>query len=649
MNTADGAGPLVSFDTEGDNLCVSDALTDQSFSIGLSHPPTLDRAPTAAFLFPVDDAVTVSTSKLVIPGGRAVILRNQDGDHLGEFSTTPHELSEGTYYLEVSIPVKTYVRIPRTDLTGVHVDSFDNVGALEVTFPEETQIEVGARSTHDRPRATITVPDDPRALMDALSVLPSSIKEWSAERSWPTLRGHPPAINVGEELDIPAGLQRPKTGVTVEVPETYADVYRVAPLAYYLGATVVPGDEPTLRLDNGFDAVLGTGLDLEATVSRQLATCLTLDSLVRIGGYYSFPRYEYDALAPELPFYPPNLADQPLSSQLLEYFEVPETSLAPYAPQWPVTASLRPTVEDARFLPHVLNGLWRVHITGDREPEDPEPFESSLVTAHTARAPPSGDARLVDSALVSAATATRRTTSEVALGIVTDHSERAVAFRDTDRFAGTVAESGRGRSMATDVDVLYTENGVSETRAAVAVTAGENAYEVARTLVDRGAVSAVALADRLDVESVARLLELVRRGFPLGTAASFLALGERTEYRFVGHPTFTVADPDDESTPAITDIVSTTRDSHRVESRASVRAACQLGSLSRFSDEFSDDEYHMTGVSVASPVTYDADELADHLEDISGFVRLNSEVVRENATVTATDVRRSADALSDPQ
>ena len=43
MTLADRAAPLVSFETEGDRLRVSDGLTNQSFSIGLSHPPTLDR------------------------------------------------------------------------------------------------------------------------------------------------------------------------------------------------------------------------------------------------------------------------------------------------------------------------------------------------------------------------------------------------------------------------------------------------------------------------------------------------------------------------------------------------------------------------------------------------------------------------------
>jgi len=649
MTLADRAAPLVSFDTEGDSLRVSDALVGASVSVRLSDEPDLDPAPSGAFLFPVDDAVTLTTTSITFPDGDFVIVRNHEGEHLGEFSTTPRELSEGTYYLELAGAVKTYVRVPRTAMTGVYPKSHSRGGALEITFPAPTQIEVGARSTHDRPRATITVPDDPRALMDAVSVLPSSLKEWSAERSWPTLRGHPPAIEIGAELDIPDGLQNPETGVTIEVPETYADVYRVAPLAYYLGATVVPGEEPVLRLDNGFDAPLGTGRGLEATVSRLLATCLTLDSLVRIGGYYSFPRYEYDALAPDLPFYPPNLADERLSGQLLEYFEVSEDELAPYTPQWPVTASLRPTVDDAKFLPHALNGLWRVHVTGDSEPTAPEPFEPSLVTAHTAGTPPSGDARLVESALAGAATARRRSMSEVALGVVTDDAERAAGFRETGQFAGTVAESGRGRSSAANVDVLYTENGAPETRATVVVTVGENAYETARTLVDRGAVSAVALEDRLDVDSVARLLELVRRGFALETAVSFLALDERTEHRYVGHPTFTVADSDDETTPAVTDIVSTDRDAHRVESRVSVQLPRQLGSVSRFTDAFSIDAYHLTGVSVTSPMTYDADELARNLDDLDGLVRLNGDAVREYENVTATDVRRSADALSDPQ
>ena len=45
---------------------------------------------------------------------------------------------------------------------------------------------------------------------------------------------------------MPDVVDAPDTGITIEVPPEYGAIYTVAPLAYYLGATVEAGTEPAL-------------------------------------------------------------------------------------------------------------------------------------------------------------------------------------------------------------------------------------------------------------------------------------------------------------------------------------------------------------------------------------------------------------------
>lgn len=82
--------------------------------------------------------------------------------------------------------------------------------------------------------------------MAAISALSSALKTTTCERSYPTLRGHPPRIECGDKLHIPDELSRPETGIRLEVPPSLENVFVAAPLVYYLGAEMVPGEKPRL-------------------------------------------------------------------------------------------------------------------------------------------------------------------------------------------------------------------------------------------------------------------------------------------------------------------------------------------------------------------------------------------------------------------
>ncbi|QKY20771.1 hypothetical protein B4589_010425 [Halolamina sp. CBA1230] len=391
-------GAPVSFSFSDGELTVRDEAGGGEMTLTVDEGAAPAPATDAWFDVPVDDAVGLETSSLEIHGGTSAQIRRPDGEHCGAVNDGEFTI-RGEAYVDVSAVLKLLVYVGG-EMTGRLVGDGENPESLLVTADEPTRIVVGARSPHEDPIATLSVTDDPEDLMTAASYLGSSIKEWSAERSWPTLRGHPPAIERGDELHVPDDLSRPDTGVTVAVPRNTADVLRVTPLAHYFGADVVPGDRAELRLGNQHVEQLGTGERLEQSVDDLLGHALVLDSLVRIGGYYSMPRLEYDELGGELPFYPPELYDEPIHRQLLEYLEVSFDTVRPYVPDWPAVGTLRPTATDAEAVPYLLSTLARVHVTDDGVPRTPpeagKPVDLSTsldVPQHVAALPPAARER----------------------------------------------------------------------------------------------------------------------------------------------------------------------------------------------------------------------------------------------------------------
>jgi len=383
---------MVSFSLADGELTVRDEAGGGAVTLdvddGFMMPAT-----DAWFDVPVDDAVSLETSSIEARQATSAQIRRVDGENYGLITDQEFTVHGGAY-IDVSAAMKILVYVDGGTMTGHLAGDGHNPESLVVTFDEPTQVVVGARSLHEPPAATMTVTEDPDDLMTAASYLGSSIKEWSAERSWPTLRGHPPAIEVGEERHIPDSLSKPDTEVTVAIPPNTADILRVTPLAHYFGADVVSGEQAELRLGSKYVEPLGTGTALEQSVDDLLGHCLVLDSLVRIGGYYSMSRYEYDELAPELPFYPPELYDEPIHRQLLEYLEVSFETVAPYVPDWTAVGTLRPKVTDMAAVPYLLNTLSRVHVTADGVPGRAASVSGKPVNLSTRLAVPRGVASL---------------------------------------------------------------------------------------------------------------------------------------------------------------------------------------------------------------------------------------------------------------
>ena len=688
MTVQDGdADERVRFTVDGETLLVHDALENEQLVLDLDSEPDPQPALIDLFPLPVDRAVSFEAESVSIPMYSSVSAR----DAAGEFVSSLAEdctLQRGSYGFDVTGVTKALVRVEdvAVDVTGMVGD-----GPVELRFDEPTTVTVGGRSLHTRPEATITVPDDPEALMAAVSMLGSSIAEWSPERSWPTLRGYPPRIERGETLDVPSRLPAPDTGIEIAVPATFADVYRVAPLAYYLGADVVPGG-PEIRLDTGYvERLPADGPALEDRVSELLRVTLFLDSLARTEGYTPSDRYEYEAVGPELPFYPPTLAEYSMSERLMEYLEVDVSTVKPYLPAWPTEAVLRPGPAGMELLGHLAHVLAPIRVRGSafdetHGSESSPAGQSRFRPLALAMSPylhvdevPSPDAELLPAGTAVLSRASyenylsrpRPAEGEVHVAFVVDAAERAAAIRramsdpalpdgvgSVEIHHRPTAEELAAIVADPDVDLLYCALPTDEDRVAcpggvvdfgdaewgpiAAVCEGSMTVTPAASAVESGAVGALAVDGTLDPDRIRTLTGLLASGAPLAASVALARLPSVADVRLAGDPAVTVVTPDKRHAPQILYVIPMLEDTHRIVRDSICSVQHRIGTETGWLFDSLGRKRELVGIS-RELISGASDELILNIAERSQpILDLNGEVLLRNDQLTESDIERRA-------
>jgi hypothetical protein len=380
--------------TDPTGVRVLDDIQGVTTTVHTDDPVSLSPCSTDEFCFPVDTAFDLGVDRLSVRQQVTVVVRGHDaevaaiGSNKETAAVTPDDDARRPLTAEVAAQqVKLYVGARDSLRTwvedGTRVVATDGGGTLRV----------GIRSRHEYPEATVTTDPSPRSLMRAVSCLGSALKTDSPERSWPTLRGFPPFVDVvderdGPHFDDPANLER-TTGasdVHVEVYPTYEAIFGVASLAYYLAAPVVPLPRDARqrvaspgRLVVGDETYsLGTGSAHHERVTQVLQQVFTLDCITRTEGLYPIElhsRNEADARGLDLDY--AALYDDPLVERLQSYLAVPWSSVADLVPRWKLTADVAPDPGHAEFLPFLVHELAEIRRpTRSDEDATPEPDES---------------------------------------------------------------------------------------------------------------------------------------------------------------------------------------------------------------------------------------------------------------------------------
>jgi hypothetical protein len=313
---------------------------------------------------PVDEFVGVITDRLVVPNDLRVDVRTLDFDGRGTLREHAPLDADTRYLLELaSTPCKVYLTAPG----GWTVSRGD--GRLEFAWPRRVDIDVAIRSMYDGPAATVTVPERVSADARAISLLGTGLDTLSPERSWPTLRGHPPLFERGDAFDAPDPLSPPASGITLRVPPRRAYLYPLAPLSYYIGATVEleQGADPGLEAAGEWWALPRD--DYCGTINRYLRRFVYLDCLCRTVGLYEDRLVEHADLAAavEDPVDWEQLYELPPAERVAAYLQprfdvVTERDLPP---TWPTTVDLAAAPSALGLLPYVAGELALVRLPGD--------------------------------------------------------------------------------------------------------------------------------------------------------------------------------------------------------------------------------------------------------------------------------------------
>lgn len=352
------------------------AVDDAKRSLTVGTDGWAPAAGAPSFDSSVDAAVAGRTRRLSFPPA-FVSITEIDSDETATMGGEegPRSFSPGAYEIRVAAPVRAYVRVDGT--FSVAQPEFDR---LVVSFPEPTAVRLGFRGrTGDSPDS-LTVPRTPEGVATALSAFPASFRSTTPNRSFSSMREHPPLVEFGEETDVPDAVAEsvPDSDVELRLPADLAALLPAAPLAAYLGADVCvdEGVDPTLRVC-GERIDLGTGRAYEERLAGLLRRTFWLDCLVRTAGPYDANTREA-ALLDELDVDADALYDAGIGERLLAYREADIESVADDLPDWHLALYVEPSYDHVRCLPHVLGDVPQLFVPRSSSLSDEQRLDSSL-------------------------------------------------------------------------------------------------------------------------------------------------------------------------------------------------------------------------------------------------------------------------------
>lgn len=378
-------------------IVVVDHIEGRRFPLTTRQPVALQAA-SEQLREPVDGAVSCRIEELRLPYVVPIFVRDASGTPIVEcHDFDQQELPDGEYELEITAPIKLFLRVSGP----VTISSTST--EMRITFEAATSITLAARSYHERPAATVTTTGAAEDLMTAVSTFGSALKTTSPERSFPSLRGHPPAVEIGDTLSVPDAVSPPETGLRIQIPRDRLAVYAVATLAHYLGARVVPGEEARLIADGEVVRSLDGPNGLEGAVTETLQHVFLLDCIVRTEGRYQLNLHQRHQLAERVDLPLRELYDLPIAERVVRYLDVPVETVSDLVPTWYLSTHLSPKLTSAKSLPYAANALSIIRVERgepiDSQPEL-EPGSGPFTRSTTTRSPSNGSDSPLESTYV---------------------------------------------------------------------------------------------------------------------------------------------------------------------------------------------------------------------------------------------------------
>lgn len=310
----------------------------------------------------VEASATGTASQLGFPEA-AVCVDGARDDQWETFvsDTGPLRLPKDSYLIQVETTIAAYVRFESEAILLRHPET----GEVRLSFPVATPVTVGFRSRVRHPIGRLVVPPTIEGVATAVTHFSAAHTTTSPDRSYPTLRQHPPLLEFGEEYRLPQSIQgrTVETGIELWLPRELSTLYVAAPLAFYLQASINLERRSSPRLvapAAGIDHVLKADSSLPYEVADLLRRVFFLDCLVRNEGRFGTKLAEQPALD-ALEIDAEWTYEASPSERLATYLEAPFKLIDKQLPDWHLAMHVDPTMEFAPVLPHFLDRLSLVY------------------------------------------------------------------------------------------------------------------------------------------------------------------------------------------------------------------------------------------------------------------------------------------------
>jgi hypothetical protein len=227
---------------------------------------------------------------------------------------------------------------------------------LWLRFPGRTAVAVGFRNA-PAARETVAVPPTPSGVASAVSAAARTHRTDGPERSHPGWRPRTPRVVLSDDAapDVTPASNRP----TLSVPADVVSVLVAAPLSFYLGADLRIGDGDPVLVGETFEYEFDPLPSFAGAVGDALRAVCGLDARLRTVPGEDGPLdagVDADGLADAAP---------------IERFATAVESAPECGATWPLATYVDDDVENARYLPYLLDNLSLVH-PAEASPLDPK-------------------------------------------------------------------------------------------------------------------------------------------------------------------------------------------------------------------------------------------------------------------------------------
>ena len=600
-------------------IAVFDPIENAYMRLWFPTPISSCPITTNPFSEPVDHAIVLNTSAVRLETAPSVSIRDDAGKTVTGGRIRQQTLPQDRYQLTLDTPIRTHL-VVRSSISIDVTNDPNRRFCTTIAFGDSTKVRLGFRGLTVTPESKIQVSRNPGDLIAGVSSFGSAIDVTGANRSYPALRKHPPLLEVGDELSIPETVRSPPTAVCLRVPETTSHAIVAAPLAYYLGAALEPGQDPALIVDGQPLWSMHDRSSYPQACEELLHHVLFLDCLGRDPPEDGTTVAARQRVRDHLPFDPSDVAHAPNAERLRTYCSIAPATIREFVPNWDQPAVVVPnarTVESLPYLAYDLRSIRPLRIGGDRQMHRMVE-RSSIGSVGDARqsAHPVG---MTEAFPAGFRHRHRRdgTNDQIGIGIVCNveamtaeleavqdvYSSREAFPVDVDRYKelstdelasvlrkpfdflhyiGHLDDAGL-RCIDGHLDVRMLPGVAVETFFLNACTSADQAAALVRA----GAVGGIATTDAVVNSGAVRIGETVARlliaGFPIRTA---LALAREVSviggsYRIVGDPTVAIAN-NHSGIPYRCHIEECGRDTYRLTIETFLTSRAPKGSLCSF-------------------------------------------------------------------